>query len=93
MKVCTVIGFPLGNTTTGIDIFILYYLECKVFETEDAIKNGAEEIDMVMAIGKMKSGDYDYVRDEIRKVHDVCKKYHKILKVIIEIYPFFIILC
>lgn len=42
---------------------------------------------MVMAIGKMKEGDYTYVKEEIRSVHDVCKRHNKILKVIIEIYP------
>ena len=42
---------------------------------------------MVMAIGKMKEGDYAYVKEEVRRVHDVCKKHNKILKVIIEIYP------
>lgn len=58
-----------------------------MFETENAILNGADEIDMVMAIGKMKEGDYTYVKEEIRSVHDVCKRHNKILKVIIEIYP------
>lgn len=42
---------------------------------------------MVLAIGKLKAGEYDYVRDEIKRVHDVCKEFGKILKVIIEIYP------
>ena len=64
-------------------------IEIKVKETENAIQNGADEIDMVIAIGKMKSGEYDYVRDEIRKVHEVCKMNNRLLKVIIEIYPFF----
>ena len=87
VKICTVIGFPLGASTTGTLLSLIQCIESKVFETENAIKNGADEIDMVMAIGKMKEGDYDYVRDEISRVHDVCKKYYKVLKVIIEIYP------
>ena len=67
----------------------LYYLvEIKVQETEDAIKNGADEIDMVIAIGKMKSGEYDYIRNEIHNVHEVCQRNNRLLKVIIEIYPF-----
>lgn len=56
--VCTVIGFPLGATTTAV----------KVFETKDAIKNGADEIDMVINIGRAKIGDYEYIEDEIRQV-------------------------
>lgn len=88
MKVCTVIGFPLGSNTTGIHIILRLFLECKIYETRDAIANGADEVDMVMAIGKLKAGDYDYVRDEIQKIHSVCKEAGKILKVIIEIYPF-----
>ena len=87
VKVCTVIGFPLGASTTGTHFFIIQCIESKVFETEDAIKNGADEIDMVMAIGKMKEGDYEYVKNEISRVHDVCEKNYKTLKVIIEIYP------
>ena len=54
----------------------------KVFETEDAIKNGADEIDMVINIGALKSGQYDYVLNEIKKIRSVCNG--KILKVIIE---------
>ena len=56
--VCTVIGFPLGANT----------IETKVFETKDAIKNGAEEIDMVINVGEAKAHNYDYIEDEIRAV-------------------------
>lgn len=58
VRVCTVIGFPLGATTT----------ETKVFETENAVKNGAEEVDMVINIGALKSGDYQTVEEDIRSV-------------------------
>ncbi|MCF7923843.1 MAG: deoxyribose-phosphate aldolase [Candidatus Izimaplasma sp.] len=71
--VCTVIGFPLGANTT----------ETKVFETLNAVKNGADEIDMVINIGKLKEKDYDYIEDEI---NHVCKAAgDKLVKVIIEI--------
>jgi deoxyribose-phosphate aldolase len=56
--VCTVIGFPLGANT----------IETKVFETLDAVKNGADEIDMVINIGKAKTQDYDYLKNEIKAV-------------------------
>lgn len=56
--VCTVIGFPLGANT----------IETKVFETKDAIKNGAQEIDMVINIGKAKEHNYDYIEKEIKSV-------------------------
>ena len=69
---CTVIGFPNGYHTTAV----------KVFETKDAIANGASEIDMVINIGFVKDKRYDEVEDEIRQVHDACEG--KILKVIIE---------
>ncbi len=72
VPVCTVIGFPNGNETT----------ETKVFETKDAIKNGAEEIDMVINIGMLKAGDYDYVLNEIKAIKEACGSH--ILKVIIE---------
>ncbi|MBR2385614.1 MAG: deoxyribose-phosphate aldolase [Clostridia bacterium] len=72
LKICTVIGFPNGYNTTA----------CKVFETLDAIKKGADEIDMVINIGKLKSGDYDYVLDEIKNLKSACGG--KVLKVIIE---------
>lgn len=70
--VCTVIGFPLGANTT----------ETKVFETKDALQNGADEIDMVLNIGKVKEQDFDYVQKEIKAVKDVCK--NNTLKVILE---------
>ncbi len=72
MKICTVIGFPNGNMTT----------ESKVFETEDALKKGADEIDMVINIGMLKAGEYDYVLDEIKAIRKACEGH--ILKVIIE---------
>ena len=72
MKICTVIGFPNGNMTTTV----------KVLETFDAIDKGADEIDMVINIGKLKSRDYDYVKQEIRLIKQACGDH--ILKVIIE---------
>lgn len=72
MKICTVIGFPNGNHTTAT----------KVFETMDAVNNGADEIDMVINVGMLKAKDYDYVLNEIREIKDACGE--KILKVIIE---------
>lgn len=70
--VCTVIGFPLGANST----------ETKVFETENAIENGADEIDMVINIGKLKEKDFSYVEEEIRKIKEACGE--KTLKVIVE---------
>ena len=72
LAICTVIGFPNGYNTT----------ETKVFETEDAIRNGADEIDMVINIGDVKMGDYDKVLDEIKRIKKACGE--KTLKVIIE---------
>lgn len=72
LPICTVIGFPNGYSTTAV----------KVFETKDAIANGAEEIDMVINIGFLKDKRYQEVEDEIRQVHEACNG--KILKVIIE---------
>lgn len=72
VKVCTVIGFPNGNSTT----------ESKVFETKNAIENGADEIDMVINIGALKDKNYDLVRSEISAVKEVCGQ--RVLKVIIE---------
>ena len=72
VKICTVIGFPNGNSTT----------ETKVFETTDAIKNGADEIDMVINIGMLKAKEYAYVLDEIKQIKKACGD--RILKVIIE---------
>lgn len=70
--VTTVIGFPLGANT----------IETKVFETTDAIKNGATEIDMVINIGKLREKDSDYLKEEISRIKEACKD--KVLKVIIE---------
>lgn len=72
VKICTVIGFPLGSMST----------KAKVYETKDAIKNGADEIDMVLNISQLKAKNFNYVIDEIDKVKAKCK--HKVLKVIIE---------
>ena len=72
MKICTVIGFPNGNMTTAV----------KVWETTDAIANGADEIDMVINIGMLAAGDEDYVKNEIREIKKACRG--RILKVIIE---------
>lgn len=72
IPVCTVIGFPNGNMTTGT----------KVYETKEALENGAEEIDMVINIGMLKAGDYDYVLNEIKEIKNACGSH--ILKVIIE---------
>lgn len=59
----------------------------------DAIANGADEIDMVMAVGMLKNHEYDYVLHEIDKIHTICKNSGKLLKVIIEIYPLWFFLC
>lgn len=72
MRICTVIGFPNGYAAT----------EVKVFEAKTAIADGADEIDMVIHIGDVKSGDYDAVEREIRALKEACGD--KILKVIIE---------
>jgi deoxyribose-phosphate aldolase len=74
VKVCTVIGFPLGATTT----------EVKKFETEQAIENGAREVDMVINVGRLKAGDYDYVYNDIYQVVQTAQKYRVISKVILE---------
>lgn len=71
-KICTVIGFPNGNYTTDV----------KVFETKDALANGADEIDMVINVGMLKAGEYDYVLNEIKAIKEACGEH--ILKVIIE---------
>lgn len=72
MPVCTVIGFPNGYNTTAV----------KVFETKEALKDGAEEIDMVINIGWVKMGQYDKILEEINSLKEVCGDH--ILKVIIE---------
>lgn len=72
MKICTVIGFPNGYSTS----------EVKVFETRQALKDGADEIDMVISIGTVKEGKYDRVLKEIRDIKAACGSH--ILKVIVE---------
>ena len=72
MKICTVIGFPNGYNTTAV----------KVFETEDALHNGADEIDMVINIGWVKDKKFDLIKEEIKAIKAACGD--KILKVIIE---------
>ena len=68
------IGFPLGQTT----------IASKVFETVDAIQNGADEIDYVINITELKDGNYDYIREEMRQIVAECRKAHVISKVIFE---------
>ena len=72
VKVVTTIGFPLGQTTT----------EVKVLETIDAVKNGADEIDMVINVGKLKDGEYDYIVEDISAIKGACQGHP--LKVILE---------
>ncbi len=72
VAICTVIGFPNGYSTTAV----------KVFETEDAIRNGADEIDMVINIGWLKDGRYEDLLNEIKQIKKACGDH--ILKVIIE---------
>ena len=72
LPICTVIGFPNGYSTTA----------AKVFETKDAIANGADEIDMVINVGYLKDRRYQEIEEEIRQIHEACGG--RILKVIIE---------
>lgn len=72
LPICTVIGFPNGYSTTAV----------KVFETKDAVANGASEIDMVLNIGYLKDKRYEDIEREIREIHAACDG--RILKVIIE---------
>ncbi len=74
VKVCTVIGFPLGATSTPT----------KAFEAEHALRDGAKEIDMVINVGMLKSGDYDYVENDIFAVVTTARRFGSLLKVIIE---------
>ncbi len=74
VKVGAVVGFPHGSHKT----------ETKVFEAEQAIKDGAEELDMVIHIGKLRSRDFDYVREDIKAVCDVAHRHGVIVKVILE---------
>lgn len=71
---CTVIGFPLGANTTAV----------KVFETEDAIDNGADEIDMVINVGAVKDENFNLVISDISEVNEVVQNSGKLLKVIFE---------
>ena len=73
LPICTVIGFPNGYSTTSV----------KVFETKDAVANGASEIDMVINITDVKNKRFDLVEEEIRQIHEACQG--RILKVIVEI--------
>ena len=73
LTICTVVGFPLGNSST----------ETKIEETRQAIIAGAHEIDMVINIGALKAKMFGYVKDEIQRLRRICGK-HTILKVIIE---------
>ncbi len=68
------ISFPLGQTT----------IETKVFETEDAIANGADEIDYVINITELKAGNYDYIREEMRRMVAACRAHGVLIKVIFE---------
>ena len=68
------VGFPLGITT----------VPCKLFEAEEAIQNGAREVDYVVNVGKVKCGDFDYIKDEMEQMVALCKKYNVCCKVIFE---------
>ena len=72
--VCTVIGFPHGSNTADL----------KVIETIEACRNGATEIDMVVNVGKVLGGDWDYVEHEIEQINNICFEHNAILKVIFE---------
>jgi deoxyribose-phosphate aldolase len=74
VRVCTVAGFPLGATATSV----------KVFETEQAVKLGAREVDMVINVGALKSGHYEQVENEIRALAEACHSGGALLKVILE---------
>ena len=71
---CSVVGFPLGQNT----------IEVKVFETEEALKNGATEIDYVINVAKAKEGEWDYIKREMEEIVAVCNKYKVLSKVIFE---------
>ena len=72
VKVCTVIGFPLGANTTAV----------KCYEAKEAVTNGADEVDMVLNIGKVKEGNYEYIAEEVAAVKEASKP--ALLKVILE---------
>lgn len=72
VKVCTVIGFPLGANTKTV----------KAFEAKEAVDNGAEEVDMVLNVGALKSGNYDLVLEDMKAVREAAKE--AVVKVILE---------
>jgi deoxyribose-phosphate aldolase len=74
VKVCTVIGFPLGATSTA----------SKAFEAEQAIRDGAQEVDMVINVGMLKTGEHDYVESDIFAVTSTARRSRVLSKVIIE---------
>ena len=74
VRVDAAVGFPLGITT----------VECKLFETEEAIKNGAGEVDYVINVGRLKCGDTAYIQDEMTRIVALCRKYGVVCKVIFE---------
>ena len=74
VKVCTVVGFPLGATST----------ESKVYEATSAIRQGAQEVDMVLNVGELRSGDLESVKVDIAAVAEACHANGAILKVILE---------
>lgn len=80
LKLCTVVGFPCGNTPSDV----------KLFEALNAVNDGADELDMVINIGQLKAGNYEFVETEIKRIKAICDKRSKelnkriILKVIIE---------
>ncbi|MFZ2147046.1 MAG: deoxyribose-phosphate aldolase [Sedimentisphaerales bacterium] len=76
VRTTTVVGFPHGYCKT----------ETKVFEAEQAIKDGAVELDMVINIGRLRSGDYDYVKKDIQAVVEVAHRHNVVVKVIFENY-------
>lgn len=76
VKTTTVVGFPHGYNAT----------QTKVFEAKQAIKDGAVELDMVINIGRLLSGDYEYVKNDIRAVVKITKRHHVLVKVILENY-------
>ncbi|MFQ5663022.1 MAG: deoxyribose-phosphate aldolase [Terriglobia bacterium] len=74
VKVCTVVGFPLGATLP----------EVKIYESEQVVKLGAQEVDMVMNVGALKSGEDEMVEQDIRGVVEVCHRGGALVKVILE---------
>jgi deoxyribose-phosphate aldolase len=74
VKVCTVIGFPLGATSSA----------SKAFEGEHALRDGAKELDMVINVGMLKSGDYEYVENDIFALVTTARRYGALTKVILE---------